>query len=317
MNKADISEICDLQVLTGIIENAFIDLEKGHLKAPDRMHIETGMGTHLLMPTHNSDAIATKLVSVFPENKGQNIPVIHGLVILQNAKTGEILAMMDGGVLTAYRTGAIGAVGAKYTAPGPVRNIGIIGAGVQGYYQALFLVHEKKPEVIWFFDIDRKQSEDTVERLKARVEESDMKVAGSVEELMKNSHLIVAATTSKTPVIPDELRYVVDRHFIGVGSFKQDMQEMPRTLFRELKQIFIDSEHALQESGDLIHPISSGCLKIDEVIPIGKLILGEAKITQATPSFFKSAGMAVFDLVTAEYIYKQAVESGRGVELEK
>jgi ornithine cyclodeaminase len=106
------------------------------------------------------------------------------------------------------------------------------------------------------------------------------------------------------------------KHFIGIGSYRQDMRELPKALFREVDRVYIDSEHALQESGDLIDPLDSGCIRIENIVTIGKLIKGEVTIGKETPSFFKSAGMAVFDLVSAQYLYTKAKEKGIGTELE-
>ena len=80
--------------------------------------------------------------------------------------------------------------------------------------------------------------------------------ASSSVDLVKNSDLIIATTTSNTPVIDNDKDLLKGKIFIGVGSYKPGMREFPDALFYNVNQIFVDTPMALKESGDLQIPIS-------------------------------------------------------------
>src|SRR5215472_12632259 len=82
---------------------------------PARMHVRWAEGTLLTMPAIGAGSMAVKLVSVVPGNAGRGLPVTIGLMLLADAASGLPLAIMDAAALTAIRTGAVGALGVKYT----------------------------------------------------------------------------------------------------------------------------------------------------------------------------------------------------------
>jgi ornithine cyclodeaminase len=124
--------------------------------------------------------------------------------------------------------------------------------------------------------------------------------------------VIITATTSSTPVLPDNQSLLINKHFIGIGSYKPNMQELPDAVYQLAKQLVIDSDFAKQETGDIINPIKKGYIKEEDIFTIGKLITGERKIDIQKTTVYKSAGMALFDLFTAEALYKKAVEKNIG-----
>ena len=304
LSSEDILNLADHAEIIAAVERAFIMAEGENYHQPDRIHIEHEGKVLLLMPCFTEDYFITKLVSVVPENVQKGQPSLYGTLILNDGKTGQPLALMDAGTVTAIRTGAIGAVGARYTVPEEIKTIGIVGAGVQGYQQAVFIGREKKAENILVNDIDRAKSESLVGRLKNEMPGIHIDAVNNVWDLVKQSELIITATTSNTPVIPDEIGLILGKHFIGIGSYSSEMREMPKTLFRELPQLFIDTEYAIEESGEIQHPMSQGCIKREMIFTLGKLINGQIQLSDKKPSLFKSVGMALFDLVTSELIYE-------------
>ena len=138
LNESDIIKAVDFDELLKSVEEAFLIQETGNYNMPDRMHIDQEENVLLLMPCFTDDFFSTKLVSVFPENKNLGKPAIYGSLILNDGKTGEPLAMMNGSKLTALRTGAVGAMGLLYTTPKNINTLGLIGAGIQGFHLVLF-----------------------------------------------------------------------------------------------------------------------------------------------------------------------------------
>jgi ornithine cyclodeaminase/alanine dehydrogenase-like protein (mu-crystallin family) len=119
------------------VENAMLLYEGDDFRMPPRMHAEVDGNVLLLMPSFINSAFGTKLVSVFPGNIHLRQPVIQGVMLLNDGLTGAPLALMDASVLTGLRTGAVAAAGIRHLSDPAVRTLGIIGAGVQAWYQAI------------------------------------------------------------------------------------------------------------------------------------------------------------------------------------
>ena len=103
------------------------------------------------------------------------------------------------------------------------------------------------------------------------------------------------------------------KHFIGIGSYKPAVREFPRALYNLLETIYIDTDHALKESGDLIVPLQEKWITKDQIKTLGKYIIKPTPRSETT--FFKSVGMALFDVCAAKLIYEKATQKGRGQKI--
>jgi len=139
----------------------------------------------------------------------------------------------------------------------------------------------------------------------------------TIEELLADSDVVITATNSTKPVLPDNPEMIKGKCYVGIGSYKPEMREIPDAVFSEVDKIYVDTRFGLKESGDLIDPVKKGLVKEEDVIPLGKIIGGEFErnINKEKTVFFKSVGMALFDLITAKVIYEKAREKGLGHEI--
>lgn len=283
------------------MEQAFIDTASGVVEVPQRVHIDRGPNTLLLMPCFGSSYFSTKLVSVFPENLKKKEPMIYGSVLLNDGETGKPLAVMDGSKLTAMRTAAVGAVGIKYLAPPDAYNLGVVGLGIQGFHQALFACQQRSIKTLRIMDHSREVMARFSERFNAFYPGIKVIPCSSSEQLCASSEIIITATGSHQPVVPPHgLR---GKTLVGIGSYKPDMREFPDSIFEDLEQVFVDTPVALEETGDLLEPLKKGILKMEQVVPLWDLIMEKVKVKGET-LFFKSVGMAAFDLYGARLVYE-------------
>ncbi len=115
-------------------------------------------------------------------------------------------------------------------------------------------------------------------------------------------------------MLPDEEELLAGKHFVGIGSYKPEVREFPRALFGLLKTVYVDTEHALQESGDIIVPLRNGWLRQDQVMTLGRFLIDDKSRDRAKEetTFFKSVGMALFDVCASKLIYEKAIVKGLG-----
>lgn len=315
--EQDILKAVSFLEVMDTVEEAFFLYEKNEMDMPLRTHLDYEGNTLLLMPCFTKEGFGTKLVTVFPENNRYNAPITNGLMMLNKAETGEPLAIINGFVLTAMRTAAVGSVSTRHLAPGNAEVLGLIGTGGQGYYQALFTAKTRKLKDIFLFNRSSEKLDGFVERLEQVLPEVNLHKAQSAEELLEASDIVITATTSKDPVLPNYSELFTGKHFVGIGSFRPDMREYPEALFRQLEKVYIDTGHALAETGDLIVPLEEKWLDRSQVETFGHFLLehkGNEEIKGKT-TFFKSVGMALFDLTVGQLIYQKALEKGLGQDI--
>jgi len=285
------------------MEQAFIDTAQGVVEVPPRVHLDRGPNTLLLMPCFGSTYFSTKLVSVFPKNLLKKEPMIYGSVLLNDGQTGRPLAVMDGSKLTAMRTAAVGAVGIKYLAPQEASNLGVVGLGIQGFHQALFACQQRNIRTLRIMDNSGEVMSRFSERFKAFYPEINVVPCNSAEELCNASEIVITATGSHQPVVPDHGGWWKGKTVVGIGSYKPDMREFPDSFFADLEQVFVDTPVALEETGDLLEPLNKGLISEASIFPLWDLIQEKVVLSGET-RFFKSVGMAAFDLYAAKLVYE-------------
>ncbi len=142
INKNEIEHI-DQAVIQQSIENAYRLMLSKEYNMPNRMHVADKENMLLLMPCFSKQFFATKLVSVFPGASQYGKPSVNGVVVLNDNKSGQPLAIMDGAAVTAQRTGAVGGLAVKMLTKQSIKTAGIIGEGVQGLRQASYLLFNR------------------------------------------------------------------------------------------------------------------------------------------------------------------------------
>lgn len=297
------------------VEMAMVLYEGDDFIMPPRMHAEHEGNVLLLMPSFMKSAFGTKLVTVFPGNLSRDEAVIQGVMLLNDPVSGTPLAMMDASVLTGLRTGAVSAMGIRHLADQGVRSLGIIGAGTQAFYQAIMASQVRSFNRIYISDLDRSRAEKLASSLALELD-AEMIITATNEELVTASEVVITATTSLHPVIMSDMEILSGKTFVGIGSYKPTMREIPEELFHLVDRVYVDSRQAIQESGDLIYAIKAGLITEEKIITLGKLINQSIRPSQQATSFFKSVGMALFDLLVAEKIYGLARSQGAGIEID-
>jgi ornithine cyclodeaminase len=316
LNKQDINSLVNFEELIEAIEKAMEIYDKKEYIMPDRITINTSdVETYVYMPCFTEHIKGTKALTLNLDNYKYNKPTIQGMVTINNPVTGDIECMLDGAALTGYRTGAVGSTGIKYTTKESCRNLGVIGTGVQGFYQCLFAASVRNLENIYVTDRDKDKCIEFAKNLKEHLPTLNVVPIDNTRELIEKSDIIITVTPSETPVIPDDENLLRGKHFIGIGSYKPSMREYPESICKLVDKIYIDVDFAKEESGDLVIPCKEGWIEDENIVTLYDGIKNKNIDTSGT-TFYKSVGMALFDMVASDYIYKKALEKNMGQKIQ-
>lgn len=256
--------------------------------------------TLLLMPAWQPGAyIGVKMVSVFPGNQNRGLPAIHGSYLLSSGKTGELLAIVDGGELTARRTAAASALAARYLAREDASLLLMAGTGrlSTNVIEAYASVRPIRHVAVW--GRDPKKAEATAKEL--ALEGVEVSVASDLETAARSADIISCATLSSEPLIRGEW-LKPGAHLDLIGAFKPTMRESDdRAVSRA--SIFVDTRAgALSEGGDIVQPLRAGVIT-EDAIRADLFELAQGKHPGRTAAdeitLFKSVGAALEDLAGA------------------
>lgn len=316
LQNDSIGNLLSFTEIVDVVEHAMIAYEKKKVIVPLRMHIDKNNDTMISMPAWGDQYFSIKLANVFPANRNKNLPVTIGALLLNDGATGQPLALMNASKVTALRTGALGALGLKYLTPEDTTNIGLIGCGIQGIHQAVFACTVRNISTIHYLHRSDQGAGRLTSFLQTYLPNVSVVASHSVEELLSKTNVVIAATPSPEPVLPDDEHLLKGKCMISIGSYKPTMQELPDSAFQLAGKLFIDSEFARVETGDCINPVKKNILKETDLYTLGKLITKEQHVDVHGNTAYKSAGMAVYDLFVAQAMYEKAMQLGIGVQVE-
>lgn len=319
MNSGNMLSAFSFSELLGAVTQGIMDEGKGAEKgiiAPLRSTVARGKDSLLLMPCLTEKEWGLKVLTLFPGNPSQGKPFINGLFLLFDGGDGSPSALIDGRTLTALRTGAVGGAGMNALAPSGVKTLGLLGAGVQGYWQVRFACSVRPFTEVRVFDLRENSSKELADRLAKDLPGVSVSVVKTSEELLQASEAVITATNSTTPLFPEKPDLFRDRTFIAIGSYTPEMREYPNSFFSEVDRVYVDTLHALDETGDLMGPIGAGTLLRENIYPLANILpAGGYSPVKGKSVLFKSVGLSVFDLYAARAMLALGREKKEGQEL--
>ena len=295
LDEAAVRDLLHMEELIPAMAGALADLSSGKVVQPMRVMLPVAdHGGFLgLMPAYGG-ALGAKLVTFYPNNRG--VPSHHAMILLFRPETGEPLVTMGGRLITEMRTAAVSAVASKLLARPDASVLGILGAGVQArsHLEALRLVRPFREVRVW-----------SPRNARAFAKEFGIHAAASAEEAVRGAHVVVVATTSQTPVLFGEW-LSPGTHVNAVGAPRPTWRELDDDVLRKAR-IYVElREAATRESGDII---AAGQVYAE----IGEVVAGTKPGRQAAGeiTLFKSVGVAVEDVVSADLVYRKALARRR------
>ena len=307
------------------MKRAYAALADGRAEAPlrARLPIEAHEAVSLFMPAFvqspDGEALAVKVVSLFPQNPSKGLAYIQAAVLVLEANNGRPLALLEGNSLTAIRTGAGGGAATDLLARADSKTAAIFGAGVQGRTQLAATCAVRKIETVWIYDPNPEQAAVFAKELSGSgLAVNQIGVAKSPKQAVAEADIICTATTALKPVFSDnDLKWGV--HITAIGSYTPDMQEIPAETVKRARVVVDLRSAVLAESGDLIQPIRAGLFDEDQIYAeLGEIVLGRKMGRQSDDeiTYFKSVGIAVQDAMAAQLALENAHKLGLGQEVQ-
>ncbi len=301
------------------MKECFSQLSAGRASVPHRSRIEVDDhdGVSLFMPALLSATgeLALKVVSVFPKNVRRKLPTIHALVVVLDPETGIPIALIEGGTLTAIRTGAGSGAATDLLARSVARRVAILGAGVQARTQLEAVCTVRAIDSVSIYSLDADQSrafaDETVSKPWAP---ATIELAENVSDAIADADVICTATTSATPVF-DGSDLKPGAHINAIGSFTPTMQEVESAVVERSLLIVDSRKAALAETGDLIIPIQEGRISEDHIqAELGDIVNGDhpGRTDADQITLYKSVGIAVQDAAAAGLALRRAEQLGLG-----
>ncbi len=317
---ADLPKVLPMRDAVEAMKSAFEALSAGRVIAPLRgvVPVDEVDGISLLMGGYvPGEGLASKTVSIFNRNRDLGKNVVSGLVVVLDPVSGEPIGLLDGGVLTAWRTGAAAGAATDLLARPDAKTGALIGAGVQARTQLFAIDAVRQLDSVRVFGLDAPQVEDFVRRLQPEVT-ARLVAVGSAEEAVEGADVVNCATNSPEPVFDGRV-LSPGTHINAIGTFTLDRREVDLVTV-ERAAIFVDQvEAALEEAGELVAGIEAGATRSEDWTEIGEIVAGARSGRQSSEeiTFFKSVGHAVQDIVAAARVIRGAAGSGlaRTVEL--
>lgn len=310
LTRADVEQVATMDLAVAAVERAFAGFGRGEATMPPKVYlpIEDHDGDFRAMPGRLGDSAGVKWVSVHSENrKRYGLPTVMAVYVLNDPANAFPLAVMDGTLLTALRTGAAGAVASKYLAQGAPKTISFIGCGAQAH--TLHGAHQVVFDGFESLAHDRNAA--TAERFAARV---GARVV-SLEEAA-GADIVCTATPSRAPFVQAQWIHA-GAHINAMGADAPGKRELSTETLTSAA-VYIDDIHQATGSGEINVPLAAGDFSLDDIAgTLGEVVAGVLpKPTLTTTTIFDSTGLAIQDVALARAIYDAAKSQAIGQEID-
>jgi len=314
INRDEIESMFTMKDAISCVENAFKIKSMAESSVKAWLFYKEHGGDLACWSTYikEMDISGMKAIGYNLNNKKLGLPTITAVIILHDPKTSFPVSIMDGTSITAIRTGAAGAVAAKYLARKDSKTIGIIGAGVQARTQLLGLKELFKIDDIRIYDRYIGKSKDFASNMSEKTG-NKITVCSNAKDVVIESDIIVTATPSMKPIVMD---YWVKpgTHINAMGADEPGKEEISPEILKRAK-IVVDDRGETIRRGEINVPISKGIIKPENIhADLEEIVTGKktGRVSNKEITLFDGAGVAIEDVAVAWAVYEQAEKKGIG-----
>lgn len=313
LSESDVRSLLTMPLAIEAVEDAFRRLgdRSAQFHSRQRLHLPGNSYLHYMAAADGTGGyMGMKIYTSSREG-------LRFLVPLFQAKTGELLALIEARYLGQMRTGAASGVATKLLARRDARTVGIIGTGLQAETQIEAVAAVRKIERVRAFGRDPERRQRFAREMSAKLG-VPVEATASAEEAVHDADILITSTTASKPVV--EGRWLrAGMHLNAIGANFPEKAELDADAVSRADVIFADSrDQSKLEAGDLIQAFEGDYSRWNEVKELSDLIAEhvEGRTSPEQITLFKSNGIAIEDIVTAGRVYELALERGIGSNVE-
>lgn len=316
LSDADVRALLSPVPLVALMERGLAAFSAGELVNPLRTVLYAGSPSAYvgIMPAFmpSEAALGAKLVTAFAANKTRGLPSHFATIVLLDAGTGRLHAIVDGRYITEMRTAAVSAVAFRHLGRGSMKVLAILGAGVQaaGHLETLHALYAFDEIRIWS-PVSARSRFTAASFPGVR---APLTIVSSAEAAVRGADAVLLVTDSPDPVISSswvEPGTVI----VSVGACRPDHREMDPALVARSWLIVDSRAAALSESGDVLQGLAEHLFDAGHIRgELGEVILGRVPARQSADDVvvFKSLGLGIEDVAAAAMACRLAEARGVG-----
>jgi len=285
---------------------AFERFAAGEWVMPSKVYLDAPPnGDFRAMPSRGDGFAALKWVTSFPGNSTRGLPVVTGALILSNAESGELMAIVDCAAITSLRTGAAAALSAQVLGSSDARSVGIVGCGVNGAWSARCLAAAGYGPGICA-DVRPQSAEALAAELGWAV--------GSRAEAASEDVVVTVTPGNEPVVLESDVR--ARQHIAALGADAKGKSEVELAALRHCS-LFCDEWAQASAGGELSGAVAKGTVTRQHVTELGDVMSGRSpgRGSAEEITLFDSTGLAIQDLGIAIAVYEAWRENRVDAEL--
>ena len=322
VKEPDLRQSVGMAEAISTVEDGFSRLAAGEVNLPPVLSLDMPevrgevhiKGAHI----RGEESLAIKVANGFYDNPALGLPSGSGLMMVFSARTGFLQALLfDNGYLTDLRTGAAGAVAAKYLARKNVETVGVVGTGAQGRYQITALSEVRAFQKLLAFDLDQSRLDSYIKEMPDIVGVECLAM-DDLESLVRQSDILVTSTPTTEPVVRAEWLHQ-GMHITAMGADAPYKQELESQVLAKADLVVCDHYGQCAERGELHHGLEDGTITADAgMVELGELTSGRhpGRTDESQITVCDLTGVGVQDAAIATLAYQKAQQDGLGSSLE-
>ncbi|AOT69290.1 ornithine cyclodeaminase family protein [Geosporobacter ferrireducens] len=320
LSKQDVSKLINMKDAIASVEQAYKAYCSDQVIQPPIVSIDdaehNGEIDIKTCYSKSEALVSIKCASGYWDNpKRYNMPTLLATIILLDGKNGYPLCIMDGSLITSYRTGAAGGLSARLLAKKDSKKVAVIGAGNQARLQIKAISEVVNIESVSVWDTCKEFMNAYKNDISALLNVS-VETCGTSKEAVMDADIIVTTTPSRKMLVMNEW-VKSGTHIIAIGADMKGKQEIDPKIFCRSK-IYVDSVAQCVERGEIQNAIETGDIEISDIYAeLGEVLLGnkEARTNESEVTIFDSTGMGIQDNTLAALIYQKALSSNVGTTI--
>ncbi len=323
LSARTIAGLLDFGEAIDYVERGYVALFEGRVQTPPIQHLENPdvhgeIDVKSAVMRGSTPYVTVKAACGFYDNPARGLPTGSAMVLLLDGSTGFPLALMDGWLLTSWRTGAAAGVATNLLARADARILGLVGCGEIAAMAARAVARVRPLErvAVWAppadLDLCRRFAATTGADLGIEVV-----IAASVADAVHQADVVVTATPSREALVMlDMVR--PGTHITAIGADGPGKQELDARLTAG-SRLFVDMVSQCRVAGELQHPLREGLMtEADVHAEIGAVLAGAATGRESADEItvFDSTGTAAQDIGLAALAFERALKMDAGSEVD-